>query len=133
KHPHFPDQIDLRGLERMRTFHEFDDRFTAPLHGFRSARHYWESCSSRHFLGRIRIPALLVNAADDPFLPAACYPHRELGRGGVVLEVPRWGGHVGFMSRDPQGCYWSERRVLAFLHQHAPLATTDGSQIASRS
>lgn len=100
----------------MRTFREFDDCFTAPLHGFASAEDYWHRCSSKQFLPRISIPTLLVNARNDPFLPPSCFPweHAEQSR-HLHLETPRWGGHVGFMLFNPEGEYWSEKRALDFL------------------
>jgi len=116
KNQQFPDQIDTRGMDSMRTFLEFDDQFTAPLHGFASARDYWERCSSQRFLDQIRVPTLIVNAADDPFLSDGCYPEAAVARNPVLsLEIPRWGGHVGFVSGPRGGDYWSEERALAYL------------------
>ncbi|MEO0446182.1 MAG: alpha/beta fold hydrolase [Verrucomicrobiota bacterium] len=110
----FPGTLDLTGIEQMRSFEEFDDRFTAPLHGFRDARDYWEKASSRPFLSQISIPALLVNARDDPFLTEACFPEKEARESDTFfLELPRSGGHVGFLSWGRE--YWSERRAVEFL------------------
>src|SRR5207237_1333550 len=67
----FPDLFDGALLARARTFREFDDLFTAPLHGFRDAPHYWSSSSSGAWLGHIRVPTLVINARNDPFLPDA--------------------------------------------------------------
>ncbi|MCD1647596.1 YheT family hydrolase [Marinobacter adhaerens] len=112
----FPDLIDVSGFDAIRSFHEFDDRYTAPLHGFRDARDYWAQCSALGRMRDIRVPALMVNAADDPFLSPQCFPEsrRQLGA-HVRLEAPRWGGHVGFVEHAKDGFYWSERRALAFL------------------
>ncbi|AOY87996.1 alpha/beta hydrolase [Marinobacter salinus] len=112
----FPDLIDVTGFESIRTFREFDDRYTAPLHGFRDARDYWAQCSALGQLRNIRVPALMLNAADDPFLSPACFPESRgiLGK-HVRLEAPRWGGHVGFVEHARDGYYWSERRAIAFL------------------
>lgn len=108
--------IDREELRRMRTFQEFDDRFTAPLHGFRDAEEYWQHSSSRQFLPGITIPTLLVNALDDPFLDIPCYPYKEARRSRhIYLETPRHGGHVGFVSFAPNGEYWSEQRANEFL------------------
>jgi len=112
----FPGQISTDGYEHIRSFREFDDRYTAPLHGFRDAEDYWRQCSSSRFINEIQVPALIVNARDDPFLSPGCYPVetvRENPR--VVLEMPRWGGHVGFVSSYGRGDYWSERRAVQFL------------------
>lgn len=112
----FPDLIDVSGFDDIQRFHEFDDRYTAPLHGFESAREYWARCSALGRLRDIRVPALMVNASDDPFLSPACFPEsrRQLGQ-YVRLEAPRWGGHVGFVEHARDGFYWSERRALAFV------------------
>lgn len=115
KHPQFPDLFDLEALEVVGTFKEFDDRFTAPLHGFRDAEDYWARSSSRQFLSRITIPSLLVNAADDPFLGPGCYPRDEARASEVFhLEVPPRGGHVGFLVPASQET-WAERRAAEFL------------------
>lgn len=112
----FPGEIDLAGLEEMRTFKQFDDRYTAPLHGFRDANHYWRECSSRRFLDAIRLPSLLVNAGNDPFLGERCFPIEEAVRHAQLhLEIPSTGGHVGFPASDSSGSYWSERRAIGFL------------------
>ena len=116
KHRLFPDRINLEGIERMRTFREFDDQFTAPLHGFRDAADYWYQCSSQRFLGDIRVPALIVNAADDPFLSSDSYPVEPVrANHRLSLEIPEHGGHVGFVSRNADGFYWSEQRAMAYL------------------
>lgn len=111
----FPDLIDVDGFDDIRSFHEFDDRYTAPLHGFRDAQDYWSSCSALWKLKDIRVPSLIVNAADDPFLSRQCFPESRSQLGDHVrLESPRWGGHVGFVERARDGYYWSERRAVAY-------------------
>ena len=110
----FPGHVDATGVDRILTFREFDDRYTAPLHGFRDADDYWTQCSSKQFISGIRVPTLLLNAADDPFLAGDCYPEDACrASDSVRLEIPRYGGHVGFVS--PGDTYWSERRTLDFL------------------
>jgi predicted alpha/beta-fold hydrolase len=101
----------------MRTFKEFDDAYTAPLHGFRDAHDYWARCSSKQFLAGIRVPTLILNALDDPFLPAACFPYEAAQASSCVyLESPANGGHVGFVGRGVfAGEYWSEHRAAEFL------------------
>jgi len=112
----FPSELDLSGLNRIRTFQEFDDRFTAPIHGFRDAADYWARNSCRQFLPAIRLPSLLVSAANDPFLGPGCYPREEAAASHYFhFEAPATGGHVGFYSRGDGGEYWSESRAVEFL------------------
>lgn len=117
----FPEAPKVEGLMKIRTFHEFDDRFTAPTHGFADAEDYYARCSAVQFLGEIAVPTLLVNALDDPFLSESCYPVAAADENPYLrLETPRHGGHVGFVSRDPDGLYWSERRMAAWFSRYAP-------------
>jgi predicted alpha/beta-fold hydrolase len=112
----FPGVLDLSGLDKMRTFHEFDRRFTAPLHGFDSIQHYWTSQSSRQFLKNIRVPTLLLNALDDPFLGPECFPRKEAHESDFLfLETPRHGGHVGFLEGLRSPGRWSEGRGIDFF------------------
>ena len=114
----FPELITVEGFDAIRTFHQFDERYTAPLHGFLGARDYWRRASSLFRLRHIRVPALVVNAADDPFLSEGCFPQSPQVLGNwAKLEVPRHGGHVGFVERCRDGWYWSERRAVHFLEQ----------------
>lgn len=116
KRPRFPDRLDLTGLRGVRSFRQFDDRFTAPLHGFRDAADYWARSSSKPLLPAIRIPALLVNARNDPFLGPGCFPHEEAAASRFFhLETPAQGGHAGFPGLDVHGESWAERRAAEFL------------------
>lgn len=114
-----PGVFDLEGLSGIRTLREYDDRFTAPLHGFRDASDYYARSSSKPHLNSIRVPTLIVNAWDDPFLGPACYPS-DRGAGGpgnpVRWEIPRRGGHVGFSGLGP-GPFWHERRIGDFFNE----------------
>jgi predicted alpha/beta-fold hydrolase len=115
----FPDMIRLDNYRQIRTFKQFDDRYTAPIHGFPDALTYWNNCSSRPYLREISIPALLINALDDPFLAPECFPYEEAAQSRYFyLETPRDGGHVGFVTFGEQG-YWSEKRALAFINEHS--------------
>ena len=115
----YPQALDDRGYDTIKTFRQFDDRYTAPIHGFVDAQDYWRKCSSRPWITAIRIPAVIVNARDDPFLAGGCYPVNECKKNPLVtLVVPRWGGHVGFMALNHSGCYWSEEHALAFIADH---------------
>jgi len=97
-------------------FFSFDDYFTAPVHGFSDAQDYWESCSSLLYLPDIQKPTLLINAWDDTFLSRECYPEKLAAKHpSFYLEVPRWGGHVGFYTPGER-YFWSEKRALEFLN-----------------
>ncbi len=112
----FPADLDVIGARRIRSFQEFDDRYTAPLHGFRNAAHYWEESSARRYLDGITVPALLLNARNDPFLAPECFPFAEAERSALfTLEVPASGGHVGFLDLKNRLQPWSEVRVVEFL------------------
>ncbi len=112
----FPGQLDLTGLEKIRTFQEFDDRYTAPIHGFRDAADYWTRNSCRQFVPAIRVPTLLVSSLNDPFLGPGCYPGDEAaGSDCFYFESPATGGHVGFPALQYGLEYWSETRAVEFL------------------
>jgi uncharacterized protein len=112
----FPGRLDLTGLGRIRNFQDFDDRYTAPIHGFKDAEDYWSQCGCRRYLAGIRMPVLLLNAMNDPFLGPGCYPFAEAAASEFVhFETPAAGGHVGFAKFDGSGEYWSERRAAEFL------------------
>ena len=116
----FPDEIDVTGIRRISTFQEFDDRYTARLHGFRDADDYWTQSSARPYLPRIDLPALILNARDDPFLPPECFPVPEAEANPCLyLEAPAHGGHVGFLtSVRGRSASWAERRTVEFLNEH---------------
>lgn len=116
KQQQFPGTLDDYHAAQITTLRAFDDSYTAPVHGFADAVDYYARSSSKPFLSGIRIPTLIVNAADDPFLPEACYPVAETSDlPHVYLEVPEWGGHVGFVAFNPARMFWSEQRAVAFL------------------
>ena len=116
KHKKFPDLYPLEGLESMRTFKEFDGRYTAPVHGFASAYDYWAKSSCLPHLPKIRVKTLLVNAKNDPFLSPSCFPVGSAKNNpALALEMPRHGGHVGFVSPLGKNAYWSEMRAVQFF------------------
>lgn len=92
----YPGLFDAERLRRARTLREFDDLFTAPLHGFRGVDDYWTRASAKPHLARIRVPALALNARNDPFVPAHSLPRPGEVGGRVTLWQPVHGGHVGF-------------------------------------
>jgi predicted alpha/beta-fold hydrolase len=99
--------------------YQFDNLFTAPLHGFRNTDDYWARASAKPHLARIRIPALVINALNDPFVPAASLPRPgEVGR-WVQLWQPAHGGHVGFpQGRFPGHVHALPQAVAGWLQQH---------------
>jgi len=115
-----PGLFDREKLLAARDLYAFDDVFTAPLHGFRGTDDYWSRGSAKPHLHRIRIPALVVNAVNDPFVPAASLPRQdEVGR-HVTLWQPAHGGHVGFPLGAPPGHVRAmPERVVAWLDDHA--------------
>ena len=126
-----PGALDLRGYAALRSFEAFDDRYTAPLHGFASAAAYYAHASSRQYLSGIRVPTLLVQALNDPFLPwPACYPVAEAEASPWLhLEMPRAGGHCGFAETLPgrpgPDRYYSERRAVEFLRAVSGVSPTE--------
>ena len=112
----FPSGLDAEWSHRVRTLREFDNLYTAPIHGFRDAEEYWEKSSARQYLNGIRVPALLLNARDDPFLAPESFPYTEAEKNPFFfLEAPRWGGHVGFIDSASNFRRWHESRSLEFL------------------
>lgn len=112
----YPGEVDLSEYSILWSFPEFDDRYTAPIHGFKSADEYYARASSKQFLKHIRIPTLLVNAKNDPFLSQGCYPVQEAEDNPYFyLEMPDEGGHVGFAEDFRKNRYYSEERALQFI------------------
>ena len=113
------DRVDLAAALRSRTFAEYDRRVTAPVHGFADERDYWARSSSGPYLPAIRRPALLISAANDPFIPVESWPMAAV-EASPWLEAAfvREGGHVGFLEGRAGRRSWAERRAVEFL---APL------------
>lgn len=104
---------------QLKTFWQFDDAFTAPVHGFGTAENYYEKSSARQYLKHITQPTLAIQACDDPFMTADVIPEEsELGS-GVTLEVSRFGGHVGFVSGSLfKPHYWLPERICDFFSDY---------------
>lgn len=116
----FPDSISLAKDHLVKTLYDFDDVYTAPLHGFDNASHYYEMCSSMFFVERIQIPTLIVNADNDPIVPGSSLPLDLISSlKHVHLELSTQGGHCGFRpSLLHNGIYWSEKRALDFIQKN---------------
>jgi hypothetical protein len=112
--------LAIPDVERLRTFREFDEYVTAPLHGFNGADHYYSACSSRAFLKGIVTPTLIVHAIDDPFMAPDTPPTRAELSEDVRFELYRHGGHVGFVAGPwPwRPSYWLEHRIPDFLSEY---------------
>ena len=110
---------EIAAARKARTFAQYDRLVTAPLGGFVSERDYWARSSSGPLLPQIRRPTLLINALNDPFIPASTLPR-------VAIAKSRWleaafvpeGGHVGFLEGPSGARSWAEARAVAFLKRH---------------
>jgi predicted alpha/beta-fold hydrolase len=114
--------LDLDRVMSAKTFRDFDDAATAPLHGFSSADDYYTRSSSIRFLDRITVPTLCVSAADDPFLPPDVLPRvRAVASPAVTFIVTEHGGHVGFVTGPLpwRVVYWAEERIVEWLSDSA--------------
>ncbi len=114
------DRCDVREVLGARTLRAFDDAATAPLHGFRDAEDYYHRSSSAAFLEHVRIPTLLIQALDDPFLPLEALPLEAARRNPYIYTAfVENGGHVGFMEGTPWAPrFWAEREAGRFLAEH---------------
>jgi uncharacterized protein len=115
-----PGLFDSARLEAARTIEDFDDAVTGPVHGFDGSHDYYRRSSSISFLGRLRVPTLLLSAEDDPFLPSSVLDRvREIAKSNpsLHLQFTLAGGHVGFVTgRVPfRPRYWAEERLMAFF------------------
>ena len=102
-----PGLFDREALLAARDLYEFDNIFTAPLHGFRDTEDYWKRASAKPLLHRIRVPALVLNARNDPFIPAASLPLQAQVGAAVTVWQPAHGGHVGFPAAPFPGQVWA--------------------------
>ncbi len=113
----YPALCDKRRMLATRTLREFDDLVTAPLHGFDGVDDYYARASSKPFLASIAAPTLVLNARNDPFLPARFLPTAQEVSASVLLETPATGGHVGFISGPfPGSIGWLTQRLLRFFN-----------------
>jgi predicted alpha/beta-fold hydrolase len=122
KHRQFPGLFDLQRAQRATTLRAFDDAFTAPVHGFAGVDDYWTRASAKPLMHQIVLPALALNASDDPFVPVNSLP--TVGEAGprVVLVRTHHGGHVGYPSWDGgwRGhVRWMPEAVCDWLAPHA--------------
>lgn len=111
--------IDITGLENVKSFWEFDDMVTAPLHGYDNAKTYYAKSSCRQYLKDIQVPTLIIHAKNDPFMMPEVIPSVDELSHAVTLELARSGGHNGFVSGRVPGRaeYWLEARIPLYLQQ----------------
>ena len=117
----WPGKWKLDALSRIRSIREFDDAYTAPFHGFQDSADYYHRASAMRVIGRIGIPALIITAADDPFVPPAPFKDPAIARNpNITLKLTPHGGHCGFVEAPHDGYdgYWAEREVVRFLASH---------------
>jgi len=115
----FPGTIDTVRLAQLKTLRDFDDAYTAPMHGYRDVTDYWTQASSLPHLRGIAVPTLVLNARDDPFVPQASLPGSRDVSDDVLLHQPAQGGHVGFVTGSfPGNLRWLPERVARFFAQY---------------
>lgn len=126
----FPNLFDREKMLKARNLYEFDNVVTAPLHGYRNTDDYWDRASAKHVLPGIVVPTLVLNARNDPFLPAKHLP--RLAAESVLLEYPAHGGHVGFARGRPPGHLdWLPKRLVRFLNDQINLRRQETSSRAT--
>ncbi len=119
-------RFSREALRRARSIYEFDDKFTAPSFGFRSAGHYYSTQSANGFLSRIRVPTLMIQSKDDTFIPFSVYSHPDLARHpNLELIVTEHGGHLGFIARrGPR--FWADHAVIGWFAARGAMLTSKG-------
>ena len=112
----FPGEWDLTPLRRIWTIRDFDQRYTAPHHGFEGASDYYHRASAMRVIDRIAIPALIVTAEDDPFVPPDSFRDPKItSNPNLTTIITRHGGHCGFVSEaNGYDGYWAERMIVEF-------------------
>jgi predicted alpha/beta-fold hydrolase len=112
----FPGLLDADRIRRARSMDDFDTVVTAPLHGFEDSADYWRRASSKPWLRQVAVPTLVLNARNDPFVPADSLPDAAEVGAAVLLEQPEHGGHCGFLSAPfPGNLGWLPRRLVQFF------------------
>ena len=116
KKANYFNELDTKGLSKIKTLIDFDNQITGPIHGFKNAIDYYERCSSIRFIDKISLPTMIINAQNDPFLSKDCYPQEQtINNSNLNFQYPNRGGHVGFTEFNRNGLYWSEQQTLGFL------------------
>ncbi len=113
----FPDKISIKEIKACKSLMDIDNLYTSKAHGYKNAIDYYTKCSSKQFLKNITTPTLILSAKNDSFLGQKCYPIDEAkANSNVFLEIPNYGGHVGFYTN--KSVYYNEKRTLEFFLKH---------------
>jgi predicted alpha/beta-fold hydrolase len=126
-----PGGFDLKKLKTIRTVRDFDEVYTAPYFGFRSAEDYYHRASALRIVDRIRVPTLIIAAADDPFVPPEPFRDpRVRANPHVDCWITDHGGHCGFVgpAAGNDDGYWAENQIVDFVERHAPAAPDDSER-----
>jgi predicted alpha/beta-fold hydrolase len=127
----FPGLFDPKEMMRARDLYAFDNIVTAPLHGFLNTDDYWHRASAKYVLDDITVPTLVLNARNDPFLPAEFLPETTTSM-SVTFEFPDQGGHVGFATSPfPGQLNWLPQRMVEFLQSSSGIVEKVDSQVCS--
>lgn len=128
----FPGLFDAAAVTACTTLYEFDNLVTAPLHGFRNTEDYWSRSSSKPWLRHIEVPTLVINALNDPFMPAHALPEPVDVSSAVVLEFPEQGGHVGFLNPPfPGRLRWLPERIVGFFGELGGRSAQTAGELAT--
>jgi predicted alpha/beta-fold hydrolase len=130
----FPGAFSLERLKRIWTVRQFDEAYTAPHHGFRDADDYYYQASAMRVIDRIRVPALIMTAEDDPFVPVEAFRDPSVtSNPNITVVVTPHGGHCAFVEHgdDSYDGYWAEREIVRFIDHHVT-RRRDAASAASR-
>lgn len=117
KQKQFSDILSVEEIKSIKTLTDFDEVYTSKAHGFIDASDYYKKSSCLQFLPHIKTPTLIINSLNDSFLSPECYPIKEAkANPNLFLEMPKYGGHVGFY--DKKNIYYNEQRALEFFTKH---------------
>lgn len=126
----FPKQITKEEIDACNSLLDIDDLYTSKAHNFDSALDYYKKNSSRQFLPEIEIPTLIINAKNDGFLSPSCYPvDIAEGKSNIYLEMPDYGGHVGFIQKKE--VTYTEERALQFIEEQLETSSQEEGQIVN--
>jgi predicted alpha/beta-fold hydrolase len=121
-----PGRFDLSTLNAITTVRQFDETYTAPYFGFRSAEDYYHRASAMRVIDRVSVPSLVITAEDDPFVPSAPFHDPKVtDNPHIDLRISAHGGHCGFVgvSSPNDDGYWAENQIVDFISRQAQFQT----------